>query len=213
MKKWYNSIKAFTLIEVMVSLFLAAMIAFFVYTMMVYSYEGFNRLTDASKNSDNIRFLISSLRNSLMYANEVTINSSGFTIKRYDKSTNNNITETYTFESGGKFVNKAFSNLISGLNTYTDYGDRGLLFRKNTTSNEKVLVSNCVRAIYYDVTTPANIGNEGGGFKKITLGIVYDDILDGKTGNTGAVGDNAKNMMTAEIKRKLVSFTCRSTYA
>ena len=211
MEKCYKSIKEFTLIEVMVSLFLAAMIAFFVYTMMVYSYEGFNRLTDASKNSDDIRFLISHLRNSLTYAKTVTFSASELTVTRYDKNANKNVTETYTFESGGKFVNKPFSNLISYLNTYSDYGNRGLLFRK--VENEKILVSNCVRAVYYDITTPSDIAVEGGGFKKVTLGIVYDEVLGGKKNTDGSVGNNSIDTTSYELKRRLVSFTSRSAYA
>jgi hypothetical protein len=201
--KDYKSIKAFTLVEVMISLFLATMVAFFVYTMMIYSYEGFNRLTDATKNSDNIRFLISSLQNSITYAKSITTNSTGFTITRYDKNTNSNITETYTFENGGKFVNKAFANLVSNINNYSDYGDsRGLLFKKIGT--EKVLVSNCIRCIYYNNTKVSN------GLRKLTLGIVYDEVLNGRVGNSGAVSNNAANTMSTELKRKLVCFTSRS---
>lgn len=201
--KNHRTIKAFTLIEVMVSLFLAAMVAFFIYTMMIYSYEGFNRLTDASKNSDNIRFFISSLQNSLTYAKSMTTNTSGFTITRYNNGTNSVITETYTFENGGKFVNKDFSNLVSHINTYTDYGDtRGLLYK--TVGNEKILVSNCIRCIYFNNTKVTN------GLRKLTIGIVYDDILNGKVGSTGAVTDNNKNTMSSELKRRLFCLTSRS---
>lgn len=206
-KKNSISIKAFTLIEVMVSLILAAMVAFFVYSMMIYSYEGFARISSASKNSNNIRFFISSLRNSSMYARSIKVESSKLKFIRYDNNEKAEIEEHYYFTSGGELSNNG--TYATSLSLSTPYAEtRGLFVKETYKSGEKiqtVLVANNIRTIYYQITT-------SGSFVKLNLGVIYDEILNAKINDDGSAVQNAQESASFDLKMRLFCFTSRSYY-
>lgn len=207
-KKNSISIKAFTLIEVMVSLILAAMVAFFVYSMMIYSYEGFARISSASKNSNNIRFFISSLRNSCMYAKSIKVESSKLKFVRYDNNEKAEVEEHYYFKSGGQLANNG--TYATSLSLSTPYSEtRGLLvketYNKLGEKIQTVLVANNIRTIYYQINT-------SGSFTKLNLGVIYDEILNAKINDDGSAVQNAQESASFDLKMRLFCFTSRSYY-
>ena len=108
-------VKAFTLVELLVSIVLTGIIVFFVYTMVIYSYGGFCKLSSHSRNFDDIKFLISSLRNTVIYAEEIR-NSDGqsFFCTRYDRyyGSYGKIEEEYKFLDGNRLENNVYAKAI-----------------------------------------------------------------------------------------------------
>lgn len=176
-----NRILGFTLIEVMITLILSVMVSFFVYTMVMSSYTAFRRLLSVSKNSNSIRFFVSSIQNSVRNAHEISIDGTSMTFKRFDTNLGVYVTEKYYFSEGGSIVrNSAKSTRYSSLKADTGAA-LGVLKKEVTVSGtvrERIVVSNVIRTIYYYVPTT-------GTYQRIHLGVVYDDVIDGKQTSTG----------------------------
>ena len=179
--------KAFTLVELLVSIILMGIISFFVYTMVIYSYGGFYKLSSHSKNFDDIKFLISSLRNSVISTEEIR-NSGGqsFFCTRYGKYSGfwGKITEEYKFLDGNRLENSAYYARIIDLSMVpiSKYPNtRGELYkityiydmRGTRLFTFKNKISSCIRKIFYYFDS---------GMNRLDMYVVYDDVVDGVLG-------------------------------
>lgn len=207
MHKLYDS-KAFTLIEILVAITISGMLAFFVYTMMIYSYQGYSRLNSVSKNSNSFRSLILSLQNSMKYADDVSVVTDKIVFERYDKLYNDDVQETYYFNSGNRIMNK--SDYVINLSTNLPCtAGRGLLYKDvrikgSGVLKSRILMSNSIRNIYckLDKTAPNK-------YIRLTLGIMYDDVIDGKIQDDGSIVENNNNMTEVELRIKKLCFMAR----
>lgn len=204
----------FTLMEVMVSLFLSVMVSFSVYTMMISSYNAYNRISSVSKNANSIRFFITTFSNSIEQAYKLPDEAGGadnkiLTFSRYDKKYGKKIEEKYFFE-GGSELRKDATNSVS-VTTITHHSETlGVLKRETIVDGkvkEKIIVSNIIRSIYYSITTEAS------GFKRMNIGVIYDDVVDGKvntdTGKMEARADGATEMSLDTLCRRVFCFRFR----
>lgn len=208
----------FTLIEVMVSLFLSVMVAMFVYTMMISSYNAYRRLSSVSKNANSIRYFIESFGNSIKNANRVPVEgvyngSVSLTFKRYDSSYNDIIQERYYFSGGSEFI-KSSSASVS-VTTSTHHSTTLGLLKKDVLSKdgkvlETITISNIIRTVYFNSPAPAGTDR----FRKMNLGVIYDDVVDGNVNKTTGKIENRADGMTemltnATINRRVYSFDFR----
>ena len=206
----------FTLIEVMISLFLSVMVAFFVYTMMISSYNVYRKLSTVSKNANSIRFFISSIEKSVRYAHGTpTISETEFRFDTFDGNRNCMITERYFFDGGGTFKeNYGVSTSTTALAAATDYyransGKKlGLLKKEIRIKSddrvvETVVVSNVIRTIYYSKDEASTLV-----FKRLNLGVVYDNVVDGSQDDDGKIvfGGETEYNTDATIERRLYCF-------
>ena len=200
----------FTLIEVMVTLVLSVLVSFFVYTMMMSSYNSFRRLSSVSKNANSIRFFVSSINNSIKNAKAFSCSTSELSFTRYDVHRNQLVTERYFFSEGGSIApNYSKSTNIATLNSQTG-SSLGVLKKEVKSSGgtviETVVVSNVIRAIYYNVT------ESGVRYKRLNLGVVYDDIVDGKqnatTGKIENKGTGDTEMATEYTLSRIILCFC-----
>lgn len=200
MSKIKNNYSGFTLIEVLVSLLLSAMVAFFVYTMMLSSYSAYNRFSSTSKNAGSIRYFLTLFSNSIKYTtSKPQITTGAMIFKCYDKASNKNVEERYYFDGGGDFVESdKYSLNVSSSAAYPEK-ELGVLKRQiksGTTVLEDSVVSNIVRRIYYYI--PAKKATEDYGHMNFC--IIYDDVVDGKvdsaTGKMQAKSNNMTEMNT-----------------
>lgn len=218
-KKKYG-ILGFTLIEVMVTLVLSVMVSFFVYTMMMSSYTAFRRLSSVSKNANSIRFFVSSISNSSRNACNIYVSGNALCFDRFDKNRGTNgtyITESYYFENGGNLTEDATkSTSVATLNSQKG-SSLGVLKKKVTVKSggavlETVVVSNVIRVIYYSFSTAAS----GERYKRLNLGVVYDDIVDGKqnatTGKLEDKGTNTTEMGTDYTLSRIILCFCSRGY-
>lgn len=190
----------FTLIEVMVSLFLSVMVALAVYTMMISSYTSYSRIASVSKNANNIRYFLTMFSNSIKYANTMTETGTStnqiLTFKRYDKAHNKKIEERYYFVDGSELIkSEEYSVKVT---TDTHHCETLGLLKRDLIVNDKIeqtfTISNIIRTIYYYVKT------ETDGFKRMDLGIVYDDIVDGIVNtDTGKIEEKSNGMTEMSV--------------
>ena len=179
-------VKAFTLVELLVSIILTGIIAFFVYTMVIYSYGGFCKLSSHSRNFDDIKFLISSLRNTVISAEEIR-NSGGqsFFCTRYDKYYDfcGKIEEEYKFLDGNRLENNVYAKAIDiksiPISKYPN--TRGELYRITYIYDMsgvrrfvfKNKISSCIRQIFYYFDS---------GMNRLDMYVIYDDVIGGVLG-------------------------------
>ena len=181
-----NSVRAFTLVELLVSIILMGIIAFFVYTMVIYSYAGFCKLSSHSRNFDDIKFLISSLRNTVISAEEIR-NSGGqsFFCTRYDRYYGfyGKIEEEYKFLDGNRLENNVYAKTID-LHTIpvSKYPNtRGELYKITYIYDMlgirrfafKNKISSCIRKIFYYFDSSTN---------RLDMYVIYDDVIGGVLG-------------------------------
>ena len=214
--------KGFTLIEVMVSLFLSVMVAFFVYTMMISSYNSYRRLSSISKNANSIRYFITSFSNSIKYCEKTpevsTMPDGGKCIifTRYDKVYNDTIKERYYFSSGGELIQKdTYSVNVAGA-PYNS-GKLGLfkkdLLRADDTLIETITISNIIRTIYFYCPAPGGTDR----LRKMNVSVIYDDVIDGNidkdSGVMKARADDKTEMKTTDtLTRRLFCFCFRGFF-
>lgn len=207
----------FTLIEVMISLFLSVMVAFFVYTMMISSYSVYRRISSVSKNANSIRFFISSFERSIRYScdfDEVSVGSNKYELKfkMYDPSRGVMIFERYYFVGGGSFIrSESKGSTQTGLGGATDYntGTLGLLKKDiilaaDNRTVETVVISNRVRTVYF-WRTPY-VANR---YVRLNLGVVYDDVIDAsQNSDTGQiiVTGNTEINTAGTLQKRLYTF-------
>lgn len=178
-------VKAFTLVELLVSIVLTGIIVFFVYTMVIYSYGGFCKLSSHSRNFDDIKFLISSLRNSVISAEEI-INSSGqsFRCTRYDKyyGSYGIVIDEYKFLDKNRLERNAYAKAIDlktiPINKYPN--TRGELYKITYIYDMSGVrfafqskISSCVRKIFYYFDSVRN---------RLDMYVIYDDVIGGVSG-------------------------------
>ena len=213
--------KGFTLIEIMVSLFLSVLVAFFVYTMMISSYTAYRRLSSISKNANSIRYFITNFSNSIKYSETIpvkgTVNGqTSITFTVYDKNLNTYIKEKYYFVDtavGGGFVENAGYS-VSDATTVPYCSTLGLLkkdiCRLDDSVIESIVISNVIRTIYFDwPAAPANYR-----LRQMNLSVIYDDIIDGKidksSGKVSEKADGSTEMLNNDtITRRLFNFCFR----
>lgn len=214
-----NGKRGFTLIEVMVALFLSVIVSLFVYTMMISSYNAYNRLSSVSKNANSIRYFIASFSNSIKYATELPTEvfsggkTSSLTFKRYDKNYNDIIREKYYFENGSEFVRSPQHSISVTTDTY-HCETMGVLKKDiivGGTVVQTIIISNILRSVYYDIPATTAVFNR---FRKMNLGVIYDDVVDGKVNKTTGVMENKTNDETEmktenTINRRLFCFNFR----
>ena len=215
----------FTLIEMMISLFLSVMVAFFVYTMMISSYNAYNRLSSLSKNANSIRFFLKSIENSIKYS--VSFNPSGTPANElvFERFTTNpvnptgpkiRIRERYYFEGGsskGTILRDEDKSKNGVLSTDLYYKNALGLLKKDiiiVAENRKietVVVSNIIRTIYFfDIN--ANTTRK---YKTFYLGVIYDDVVNGQQTLTGnIVSGNGTEMSGDTINRRQFCFYGRN---
>lgn len=221
-----KNLLGFTLIEMMISLFLSVMVAFFVYTMMISSYNAYNRLSSLSKNSNSIRFFLKSIENSIKYS--VSFNPAGTTPANeliFERFTTNpvnptgpkiRIRERYYFEGGSSkgtiLSDEAKSK--NGVLSADNYYKQGLgLLKKDViivSENRKVetvVMSNIIRTIYF-------FADDAGAtrkYKTFYLGVIYDDVVNGQQTLTGnIVSGNGTEMSSDTINRRQFCFYGRN---
>ncbi|MCR4662593.1 MAG: prepilin-type N-terminal cleavage/methylation domain-containing protein [Endomicrobiaceae bacterium] len=209
----------FTLIEVLVSLFLSVMVAVFVYTMMISSYNAYRRLSSVSKNANSIRYFIESFSNSVKYANRVPVESiySGsvsLTFKRYDNVVNDIIQERYYFSGGSEFVKSSSASVsVSTANHHCEtlgVLKKDILTKDGSKVLETITVSNVIRTVYFNSPTPAPNDR----FRKMNIGVIYDDVVDGNvnktTGKLEKRADGLTEMLSeATLNRRVYTFDFR----
>lgn len=193
-KEFFKLNKAFTLAEMLCALGVSAIVILTVYTMMLSAQQTFVRLSDASKNTNNFRFLVSSLRESIQCAPEITYNAAStafLTIPVYRNSTTP-VNDIYFVSNVDAISNDAakakdiFSAPQPGNNSYNLY--------KNDNGNTILALSN-VKKIYYSVEK--NDADTKGGYQKLNIGIIYDEVL------------SDKKIDTVRQKRKMLCFTSK----
>ena len=204
----------FTLIEVMVSLFLSAMVAFFVYTMMISSYNSYRRISSVSRNANSIRYFVETFGNSIKNCNKLpTFTSNILTFERYDKNYNEVIMEKYYFSDGSSFIQSSTASVSVTTSTYHNE-ILGLLkkdiYRLDGSLIETIIISNIIRTIYFDWPTPS--ANDR--FRKFNFGIIYDDVVDGKinkaTGKIEAKIDGMTEILNENtLNRRIYCFCFR----
>ncbi|MBQ3834795.1 MAG: type II secretion system protein [Elusimicrobia bacterium] len=193
-KEFFKLNKAFTLAEMLCALGVSAIVILTVYTMMLSAQQTFSRLSDASKNTNNFRFLVNALRDSMQGAPEITHNSAStafLTIPVYRNSTTP-VNDIYFVSNVDAISNDAakakdiFSAPQPGNNSYNLY--------KNDNGNTILALSN-VKKIYYSVEK--NDADTKGGYQKLNIGIIYDEVL------------SDKKIDTVRQKRKMLCFTSK----
>ena len=205
-----HGVLGFTLIEVMVTLVLSVMVSFFVYTMMMSSYTAFRRLSSVSKNANSIRFFVSSISNSARNACKMEFKNNSLYFERFDRNYGTNgtyITERYYFENGGNFtLDAAKSTNVVTLNSQKG-SSLGVLKKEIIVGGavkDRVVISNVIRVIYYSF--------DYNRYKRLNLGVVYDDIVDGKqnasTGKLEAKGTNTTEMGTDYTLSRIILCFC-----
>ncbi len=204
-----KNLLGFTLIEMMISLFLSVMVAFFVYTMMISSYNAYNRLSSLSKNANSIRFFISSINNSAMYAWNFENTTTELRFYRYDKHHRKEVMDKYFFEGGGTLVNDGTrSTTVAGINGAAYNSNLRTLFVKEVWIGgkiyERVVVSNIIRGIYFSVSGPNK-------YRRLNLGVIYDDVVNAKQSeSTGQIiSASEMNDVNTTINRRLFCFAIR----
>ncbi|MBR3628426.1 MAG: prepilin-type N-terminal cleavage/methylation domain-containing protein [Elusimicrobia bacterium] len=210
----------FTLIEVMVSLFLSVMVAFFVYTMMISSYSAYNRLSSVSKNANSIRYFITNFSNSIKYCDSIPVEeilSGGelcLSFTRYDKNYNTTIKEKYYFSGGGGFVKSSTASVNL---TSVGYHSSALgllkkdICRLDNSVIESITISNIIRTIYFDWTGTSTSKR----MRMMNIGVIYDDVIDGRidkeTGIMQKKADGSTEMLNNDtITKRLFRFCFRT---
>jgi Tfp pilus assembly protein PilW len=220
-----KNLLGFTLVEMMISLFLSVMVAFFVYTMMISSYNAYNRLSSLSKNANSIRFFLKSIENSIKYS--VAFNPPGtpaneLVFERYTTNPVNptgpkiRIRERYYFDTGaasGTIVRDSTNSANGVLSTNSYYKNALGLLKKDViivSENrriETVVISNVIRTIYYfdnNISTTRK-------YRTFNLGVIYDDVVNGRQNNSGnIVSGNGTEMSGDTINRRQFCFFNRN---
>lgn len=216
-----NKKTGFTLIEVLISLFLSAMVAFFVYTMMISSYNSYRRISSVARNANSIRYFITNISNSIKNSQSVPVKEGGatntsLTFTVYDKQYKDIIKEKYYFTDGSEFVESAESSVSVSTNTH--HSETLGVLKKDIIKGGKVVetltISNVIRTIYFSWTGPSATARH----RKMNLGVIYDDIVDGKvnkdTGKIEARADNMTEMLDeGTLTRRLFCFCFRGFHA
>ncbi|MBR3653915.1 MAG: prepilin-type N-terminal cleavage/methylation domain-containing protein [Elusimicrobia bacterium] len=206
----FNNEKAFTLIELVVSLMLSAIIVFFSYTMMTTSYKMFSGLHRTSYNLNNTRFFEEAMRRSIASArwNDVYNHTSynkpiefissdrRLVVRRFD-SVKGWVKDTYYFSNNAQFkkdVSNNYDTRPENIKTLSPGTNLMLNVEKEGTGEgTDILLLRNVRACYYRKNRITGTGTEDN-LMNITFGIVYDD-------------DSSKVM---KRKNKSFCFTIRS---
>lgn len=170
--------KAFTLIEVIVSIVLSAIVIFFVYTMMTVSYTSYSKLFDVSQQKNNTRFFESMIKKSIENAVYVQMLPSKFSFGYYDENLGFYRLDEYSFTTGA-FTNSAAlafnpptteasipsTNRVLVMKVY----NAGASYTGNTLVRTEVILEN-VNAIYY-------YEDKTGIMDNISLGLIYNKVL------------------------------------
>lgn len=188
----------FTLIEVMVSLFLSAMVAFFVYTMMISSYNAYRRISSVSRNANSIRYFIETFSSSIKYCNSVPdfdATNKVLTFERYDENYKQVVKEKYYFSEGSSFIKSSTASVSVTTSTYHNeilgILKKDIYRMSDDHLLERLTISNIIRTIYIDWPTPS--ANDR--FRKFNFGIIYDDVVDGKINKTtGKIEEKSDGM-------------------
>jgi len=211
----------FTLIEVLISLFLSAMVAFFVYTMMISSYDAYRRISSVSRNANSIRYFITNISNSIKNSQVLPVKAGStgnisLTFTVYDKQYEAVVKEKYYFTDGSEFVENAESSV--SISTITHHSETLGVLKKDIIKDGKVVetltISNIIRTIYFSWTGPSTVARH----RKMNLGVIYDDIVDGRvnksTGKIEARTDNMTEMLDeGTLTRRLFCFCFRGFHA
>lgn len=214
----------FTLIEVLISLFLSAMVAFFIYTMMISAYNAYRRISSVSRNANSIRYFVTNISNSIKNARAIPIKgtrpdtgATTLTFSVYSKQYKAIVKETYFFEDGSELIENANSSVSVSTNTRHSE-TMGVLKKEIINSDNQVLetliISNIIRTIYFSWSGPSAVARH----RKMNLGVIYDDVIDGQvnkdTGKLEARADNMTEMLDeGTITRRLFCFCFREFHA
>lgn len=170
--------KGFTLIEVMVSLILSAIVIFFIYTMMTVSYTSYSKLFGVSQQKNDTRFFETMIKKSIANAAYVKMLPSKFSFGYYDIYLGIYRLDEYSFTTGS-FTNSLAlavnpptteatipsTNRILKLTVY----NAGASYTGNTVVRTEIILQN-VNALYYHENKTAVMDN-------ISLGLIYNRVL------------------------------------
>jgi len=206
-----QKLKAFTLVEVLTATFLSGIVAAFVYIMITASYEYFNRLNSVSRFSNNLRFLTNSLRLSVTNAFYINVISSNkLVFERQDDYNKDDasdsldlVREEYIFPDGAaRFKNSLQYSITVDTTTAPFNATRGMLYKDTYVDGvfkSRILMANNIRTIFYTISS-----------NKLNLGLVYDEVIDGKVLDDGTVTSKDNGMTSFVTEGKSLCFTSRS---
>lgn len=214
----------FTLIEVLISLFLSAMVAFFIYTMMVSAYNAYRRISSVSRNANSIRYFIANISNSIKNAKTIptigvhpVTGTTSLTFSVYNKQYKAVVKERYYFDGGSELIESASSSV--SVSTDTHHAETMGVLKKDIINSdnqilETLIISNIIRSIYFSWTGPSSVARH----RKMNLGVVYDDVIDGQvnlgTGKLEARADNMTEMLDeGTLTRRLFCYCFRNFHA
>jgi prepilin-type N-terminal cleavage/methylation domain-containing protein len=218
MKK-QNGKKGFTLIEVMVSLFLSVLVAFFVYTMMISSYTAYKRLASISQNANSLRFFTDVISKSIKYCDSVYFDSVNkrLCFEVFDVTRDEKVKEEYYFSTGTGLVehevkSKKDNNTVNS----TTLGVFKKDIRRISDNHlyNTIAVSNIIRTIYFYINNPPANSRF---FKTLTLSVIYDDVVGGNVsrdegatqGVIQASADGLTEMDSDTINQRMMVFNVR----
>ncbi len=214
-----DSKKGFTLIEVMVSLFLSVLVAFFVYTMMISSYTAYKRLSSISQNANSIRFFTDTISKSIKYCETVYFDSINkrLCFEVYDIVRREKVREEYYFTTGtGLVEHKAKSKKDNNAVNSTTLGVFKKDIRRISDNHlyNTIAVSNVIRTIYFYINNPPANSRF---LKTLTLSVIYDDVVGGNVsraegatqGVMQAGADGMTEMDSDTINQRMMVFNIR----
>ncbi|MFA7073791.1 MAG: prepilin-type N-terminal cleavage/methylation domain-containing protein [Endomicrobiaceae bacterium] len=170
--------KAFTLIEVMVSIILSAIIIFFIYTMMTVSYTSYSKLFGVSQQKNNTRFFESMMKKSIENSVYVQMLPSKFSFGYYDDNLGIYRRDDYSFTTGSFTNSKALSSNPPTVMASIPSANRVLVMRVynagsnytgNTLIRTEVILEN-VNAVYYYMDSTGIMRN-------ISIGLIFNKVL------------------------------------
>lgn len=192
--------KAFTLIELVISLLLSSIIVFFSYTMMTTSYKMFSGLHKTSYNLNNIRFFEAAMRKSITGAckenpeyNPSTYHGYYYTpepkpirftdskkrlvVRRYDSNVKSWATDTYYFSNGAQFkaATSDYDTFPEDIKSLSAPTNLMLEVAYDFGVNIRMLLLKNVRAFYYSFDKTDRPASRTDDLIDLTIGIVYDD--------------------------------------
>lgn len=189
--------KAFTLVEMMISLVLSVIVIFFAYTMVVTSHTLYKKMSMGSSDVNDYRFLEDMLKNSIMGADEIIVTATGIECRRYDVNRTNSfglkngiyVKDIYGLSASKNFVlsvaNSADPSIVvtpsatTGVLSLEIYNALDASYSGSvliTGGTAKKTILNGVRDVYYSINPDSSAV---GTLMEIQIGIIYDKILPG----------------------------------
>jgi len=108
-----RNFRAFTLIEVMVCMILTAIVAFFIYTMMLSAHRTYFKLFSVSRQRNDVRYFETLIKKSIANAQGYEVNGNKLIFKYYDTSTNKYRVDEY--DCGSALASDATGSNINSL--------------------------------------------------------------------------------------------------